>query len=299
MEFMPSKSILDANILEINIPEDDYPLYDEEEEVGLGAYRMFLAENIHHIYKSVVAENVGNPLDDTDSWRLVNTTNARRMFDDSITSQCEREEFIDVTLGLLGRINGLFLGNLDATTVRIVIRDGTTAVQYDKSYRVTKKEGGNSIYNYFFGDRVRIRDLYVGNLPYFVNQTVQIIISKPGSIAKCGVLVVGKAVVFGETQMGFTVGMDDYTVKNTDEDFGYTTLVERDYRKYNDLIVEVPFSKVDQVSEKLADNRGRFCVFVGTRRLTSTQVYGFFESFKHVVDFDDAALLYLSVKGIT
>lgn len=299
MEFFPGKKIYDSNLLEINIAEDDYPEYDPAETVGLGALRQFVDTNIHEIYKSTVDDNVGNPLTDGDSWKLVNTTNAYRMFDNSIASQSEHEEFIRFKLGGLGRTNALYLGNLDATNVQVIIRNNDNDIVYDQTFRTIKKTGPNGFFKYFFGERVRIRDLYVPNLPYYFNQTIEIIINKPNSIAKCGVCVVGKAVVFGDSQLGLTMGIDDYTVKKVDEDFGFTTLVQRDYRKYNDLIVEVPNNNVDEVFEALADARGSFCVFVGTRKFTSAQAFGFFENFKIAVEFQDTSLLYLSVKGIT
>lgn len=299
MEFFSAIPILDANLLESNIPEDDYALYNPAATVGLGDLRMFLAENIHRIYRSVVDGNTGHSLDDTDYWRLVNTTNRHRMFDDSIVSQSEMPDLIRFKFGGLGRINSIFLGNIDATNVQIIIRDAAGAVQYDKTFETIKRSRQFVFYDFFFGDRVRVRDLYIPDLPYFLDQTVEIIINKPGGIAKLGVCVPGKAKVAGDVQLGLTMGIDDYSVKKVDEAFGYTQLLQRDYRKYNDMIVEVPSHRTDEIFEALSDVRGTFCVFIGTRKYTSTQVFGFFESMKIVLEHNGISYLHLSVKGIT
>lgn len=297
MEMLPSLKILDANLLECNIPEDDYTQWVPG-TYGLGDLVRDVGENKHRIYKSAVAGNAA-VLTDKTKWTLVNTTNRHRMFDDSIASQSEYPNEIRFKVGGYTRITGLFLGNLDAQNVQVITRDADGVVRYDKKYSTVKKTGTLGWYKYFFGERVRVRDLYVSDIPYYFNQTIEVIISKPAGIAKCGVAVIGKRKVLGEVEMGFSFGFDDYSERTVEPTFGFTELFQRDYRKYNDLIVEVKKINADEVYEALADVRGTYCVFVGTKQLTSTQVYGFVETVKFLVNFQDVVQLQLGVKGIT
>jgi outer membrane receptor for Fe3+-dicitrate len=93
--------------------------------------------------------------------------------------------------------------------------------------------------------------------------------------------------------------IEDYTQKSVDPIFGFATLIERDYSKQNKYRVEVPNNMYDEVNEVLADLRGTWTLFVGTRRFTSAYVYGYFSRFNNSVTYQDTSILTLEIEGIT
>jgi hypothetical protein len=179
----------------------------------------------------------------------------------------------------------------------VVIKSSTNVTIYDQTFTTVKSYGVVGWHTYFFGEKARIRDLYIPDLPYQTGQTIRIILSKDGE-PKCGACVVGQARYIGETRNSLKMGIDDYSVKEVD-DFGNTYIKQRDYRKFNDVEIDVPNTSIDEVSEILSDLRASFVLFVGSRKYALSQVYGFYQSFEIVIPYKTHSVLSISIKGIT
>jgi hypothetical protein len=297
MEIIKAIKLLDANLVSSNIAENDFPVFNLGTTYGLGDKVIYVATNVHEIYQSVIAGNVGQSLTDTTKWVKVGTTNRFRMFDDSITSQTSGVNVIDFTLGNLTRTSAVWLGNIDATTVQVIITSPTNVTMYDQTFTTVKPSGVVGWHTYFFGEKSRIRDLYIPDLPYQSGETIRIILTKVGT-PKCGACVVGQARYIGETRNSLKMGIDDYSVKEIDE-FGNTYIKQRDYRKFNDVEIDVPNTSIDEVSEILSDLRASFVVFIGSRKYALSQVYGFYQNFEIVIPYKTHSVLSISIKGIT
>lgn len=126
-------TISDANIEALNVPENDYPVWLVGSTYGLGDRVIITGVDIHQIWRSVAAGNVGhNPLAEVDLdnpvyWALEGATNAYKMFDQYISTMTEREDSVSFTLKAMGMINTIGFFGLKGDTITLTIReeDGT------------------------------------------------------------------------------------------------------------------------------------------------------------------------------
>lgn len=209
-----------------------YSTYDKTVTYALADIVTYITTDIHKLYKSAGAGNTGNALTDTTKWTYLGSTNARALFDTTYGSQTSNADTIvfTVTPGLV--INSLYLGNLDAASVRIV----QSASGYDRTV-VLNQHGCLNWYDYWYKLITRMTDLAsVSNIPPYPASTLTITISNTGGIAKCGIFVMGYAYVIGGTQWEAMGGIISYSGTSTDA-FGNTTFLPR--AKVKKLNVEV------------------------------------------------------------
>lgn len=298
MEILKQIAIQDANLFSSNVSESDYPAYNAGTTYGLGDLVIEVSANKHYIYRSAVASNLNHlPSVSPTQWVNIGSTNRWKMFDQYINTQTENVGTIDVTMQTLQRYDGLFLGNIDADTVQIIIRDAANVIKYNQTFTTTKTNSAVGFWSFFFGEKVRVRDLYVNNLPYYATGKMQIIMTKATGTAKCGVCVIGKAMVLGVTEHGLKMGIADYSVRDTNE-FGQTYIKQRPYSKTNDITFYASNNDIDTISEVLSDYRSTPCVFISSMKYTLSQVYGFYQEFEIVVAYPTHSLIAMKIQGL-
>lgn len=298
MEIIKQLAILDANLFSSNVAETDYPAYSAVTTYGLGDLVIEVSADKHYIYRSAVASNLNHlPSISPTQWVNIGSTNRWKMFDPYINTQTENATSINVTLKALARYDSLFLANIDAENVQVIVRNALGVVQYDQTFATTKTTSAIGWWSFFFGERVRVRDLHIPSLPYYASGELQIILSKTSGVVKCGACVIGKAQQLGVTEHGLKFGITDYSVRDTNE-FGQTYIKQRAYSKYNEITFYANNSEIDNISEILSDVRSTPTVFISSNKYTLSQVYGFYQDFEIVVPYPTYSLVTMKIQGL-
>ena len=81
-----------------------------------------------------------------------------------------------------------------------------------------------------------------------------------GSDAKVGIMPIGYGVELGGTNFESEIGFIDYSIKDTDSDFGYTYLNEGSYADDGKFKVWIQNTRLDAVKRLLVANRGKATV---------------------------------------
>jgi hypothetical protein len=290
-----------GDMLTSSVPEDDYPEYDAGTAYGLGDF--VISTTTHRIYESLQAANTGNPLPvmpeiSTAWWLNVSATNRWKMFDNSITSQTEADDIIAVTIATVGRVDSVSLLNASAQEVRIIMEDETEGVVYDQTYSLIDDSGVTDYYEYFFEPVTSIPNFSVEDLPLYANSLVSIIVTNPGGSVLIGAAVVGLSRTFGQTELGASLGIEDYSVKITD-DFGNKTILERAFNDLMEVQVYVESANVDFIKKLLAEYRAQAVVYKASDTYGSMILYGFFRDFRFVISYPTYSVLTIELEGLT
>lgn len=114
----------------------------------------------------------------------------------------------------------------------------------------------------------------------------------------CGAIVVGLSRGVGDTQFGASLGITDFSVKQSD-DFGNLTVVERPYRKTGDFSVIVQNTYVDTLQDLLAKFRAIPILYLGSDLYGSAAIYGFYKQFATVIAYPDISICTIQIEGLT
>lgn len=224
-------TITDAVLISSTAPETDAPVW----VVG-GTYALndeVISPVTHRIYQSQEAGNVGhdptvaaNRTGTTIWWVDMGPTNQRAMFDGVVNTQTIVASPLTVVLRP-GFFNGIYLANVDAETIDVVVRDSPGGnVIYSFSGDL---EGSTpaDYYEYFFDRFSPQTDFLATNIdPYNAAEITLTLASADGANVACGVMAVGDLRPLGATQYGATAEPKSYSYIATD-DFGVTTIVRR------------------------------------------------------------------------
>lgn len=289
----------DAALTACNIPEDDYTAWTVGATYAAGERVRVVAADVHKIYESLQAGNIGHtPADEPLWWLEVGATNRWQLFDQSITSQASNPDSIDVTLATTGRVDSIALLNVSASSVRVIMTDAIDGVVYDKTFGMASDSGIHDWYAYFYEPIARKPDFIAVDLPPYHQPTIQVILSDEGNTVLAGALVVGFKKIIGGTQYGAKVGIQDYSVKTRDA-FGNYTILERAFNKNASfsILVDAPF--VDQLHQLLASYRATAVVYIGSDQYSSTVIYGFYKDFGITISYPKLSLCTLNIEGLT
>lgn len=231
-------------------------------------------------------------------WLDLGATNRWAMFDQYNGSQSTATDLIEVVIQTGGttRVDAVALLNIDAAAVQIISETGDGEV-YNETFNLVSTDGITDWYAYFFEEIVRKGDLVVTGLPPYVAQTITVILTDTGTVA-IGTLVVGQLKVIGGTVYGASVGITDYSRKETD-DFGNYTIVERAFSKRGEFKVWTDTNRVDEIQRVLAAYRATPIVYLGTDDYASTQIYGFYKSFEQEIAAREKSWCTLEIEGLT
>ncbi|MGW8190167.1 hypothetical protein [Sphingomonas hankookensis] len=107
----------------------------------------------------------------------------------------------------------------------------------------------------------------------------------------------GEVIALGITEVRPTVGIVDYSRRQTD-DFGTTTLVRRGFSRTMSLRFALPFDAVADVREKLADLRATKARWIADDRYRALSITGLFKDFDIDVASPPQSYCTLTVEGL-
>jgi hypothetical protein len=287
---------VDAGVLTSSTATESAAAYSGGTTYAAGA----VVASANHTWESLQASNTGHTPGAAGSelwWLDLGSDNKWAMFDGIVQSQTVRANSITVVLTPAGLVDTIALLNVSAASIQIVQTDAVEGVVYDQTYGLVSDSGITDWYAYFFEPIVREADLVVSDLRPYIGSPITVTITDTGLDAAVGALIIGAQLDLGGTQWSVQVGIDDYSVKKTD-DFGNVTIVERAFNRRMRCQVWVQRGRVNVIQNILAAYRATPLLFIGSVDDPATTVYGFYSSFNQVISYPEVAVLDLDIKGL-
>ena len=238
----------------------------------------------------------------TDDWLDLGPSNQYRMFDDRTGTSSVRATSIDVTVEPGAFFDHIALLRLDgALSVRIKVGRGAT-ILYDETIDVS--EDATDWSDYFFGDRDGVRTaVSVTPQVFYSDAWVQTIITgTTGVNVGLGLLLVGRGRDLGVTIETPSIGIEDYSTKETDT-FGNTYLLEREYADRASVQMILETGQVDAVRRELAKYRATPALYdlnnaESEEAYDSLLIFGFYESFDVSLGYPGKSYCSLDVQSL-
>ena len=277
--------VKDANIVSINIPENDYPVHSMATTYGLGDRVIVTGVDVHQIYQSVHGVtgtyplgNIGySPLAELDlnnpvHWSLVGSTNAYKMFDTYTSSQAVYADTITFQVQNLGVVNTIGLINIDAATAQLVVVDMSDVEIYNQTVDLTSYATFSSYYDYYFTPFLR-RNVYVfEDIPPAENCKFTITLSAVGNVS-IGNFVGGYGYEMAGINYSSSVSQKDYSIKEQ-LPTGEYYFAEGATSTIADFYFTLPNEKFDLLQRLIQELRATPALYVGSALYESTILYG-------------------------
>lgn len=244
------------------------------------------------------------PLANPNEWQDIGATNRWKMFDKSVQSQTTNLNTIEVSVKTSGYTTDVALLNVSTGTARLVMTHPTDGVVYDVTKTLKSVQGVTNWFRYYFLPARRVTDVLFENLPKYANCTVTLTLTNTGQTVKCGGFLLGKASEFSGAGPGLGVaagaklGLQDYSVKKTDE-FGNYSVVERTFSKKNDYSVFINNSDIDFLYNLLVSCRAKPTLYIATAKIKTTILYGFYKDFSIDIPYPDYSVCNITLESLT
>lgn len=255
-----------------------------------------------HYYISLVNSNTNNLPDVVDStfWLNIGPDNTHAMFDGQVSTATTSSSPLVVVVKP-GLINSLAMVGLIGSSVTVEMRDaGASPPIYTRTINL---DGTilSDWYMYFFEPFVQLGEVVLTDIPPYSNGEITVTLESGGDVA-IGELILGSVYDLGESDMelGASIGIIDYSRKDTDPDTGKTTFVRRAFSKRMSGQFLLANAQINEVQRILADIRAVPSVFIGSEAsdYSSLIVYGFYRDFSIDIAYPTKSLCRLEVEGL-
>ena len=255
-----------------------------------------------HYFNSLVNANTGNDPDTSPTfWENIGPDNKHAMFDGQISTETTKATSpLTVTLAC-GIVNSVALIGLTGSSVTISVTDnGASPPVYTRTIGLD----GTIIldwYMYFFEPFVQLGEVVLTDLPPYLNGRITMTLSGGGAVA-IGELIVGTVYTLGDEALdqGASIGIIDYSRKDTDPDTGVTTFTRRAFSKRMSGQFLLDNADMNGVQRILADIRAVPSVFIGSEETTYAPlvVYGFYRDFSIDIAYPTKSWCRVEVEGL-
>jgi hypothetical protein len=255
-----------------------------------------------HYFESLSHGNVGNDPDTSPTfWQNIGPDNKHAMFDGQISTETTKATSpLTVTIAT-GIVNSIALLGLTGKSVSIVMRDGGASPPVYS--RTIDLEGSIILdwYMYFFEPFEQLSEVVLTDLPPYSNGQITMTLSS-GSAVAIGELLVGTVYALGEMALehGATIGIIDYSRKDTDPDTGLTTFVQRAYSKRMSGQFLIENGSISGVQKILSSVRAVPSVYIGSEDTdySALIVYGFYRDFSIDIAYPTHSFCRVEVEGL-
>lgn len=261
-----------------------------------------IVDYLTHYYISLTNTNVGNnPATDTVNWALVGPDNKHAMFDGQVSTETTKATSPLVVTISPGIVNSIALLGLTGQSVSVVMRDGGASPPVYS--RTVDLEGSIILdwYMYFFEPFEQLSEVVLTDLPPYSNGQITMTLSSGGNVA-IGELLVGTVYALGEMALehGATIGIIDYSRKDTDPDTGLTTFVQRAYSKRMSGQFLIENGSISGVQKILSGVRAVPSVYIGSEDTdyAALIVYGFYRDFSIDIAYPTHSFCRIEVEGL-
>lgn len=254
-------------------------------------------------YISLVNSNLNNIPSAAGStfWSSIGPDNKHAMFDGQVSTATTSSSPLAVTIAP-GIVNSVALIDLVGSSVTITMTDGGASPPV---YTRTVELDGSIVfdwYTYFFEPFVQLAEVVLTDLPPYATGQITMTLTSGGNVA-IGEFLVGTVYELGEVGMeqGASVGIIDYSRKDTDNETGLTTFVRRAYSKRMSGQFLLDNGQLNAVQRILADIRAVPSVFIGSEAADYAPliVYGFYRDFSIDIAYPTKSFCRIEVEGLT
>lgn len=253
------------------------------------------------VYEALIDEPTTAPSTGADQdppqWVQVRYANPWRMFDGSSSEGSEGDP-VEVQITPGQAVTGVAVVGARGSTVRVVVEDPDAGIVYDSGD--TSLLDGVTIDNwftYFFEPYAYVEDKVFLDIPSYTGATITVTVSNDGEPAVLGELVMGSVLQIGDAQYGTSVGIIDFSRKETDQ-FGSYSVVERPFSKRAEYDVAIPAGQTGAFQIELARRRTTPMVWIGDENKSETIVFGFYRDFDIVLDNPGLSFGTITVEGL-
>ena len=231
-------------------------------------------------------------------WGRADSTNRWRMHDSSSASQTTNTTSIVNVYAVQGYAQAALFGNIDCSSIRIVMNDDIDGDVYDETISGVADSGIQDWYAYFTEPIVRKSDILVTDMPLYANTTITVTISGgTGNTVYCGLCYIGSLLEVGGTQYGMTLGIQDYSIKSQD-DWGNYSITERAYSRKMTALVRVENDYVAALHSVLSKYRAIPVVYIGSTSYEPSYVFGFYKDFNIEIPHPAYSLCSIEIEGL-
>ncbi len=295
MKFLKPTTLTTAMLISSTRAENDYTAWSAATTYALA--QRCIDTTTHRIYESVQATNLNHAVTLTAWWIDVGPTNRWAMFDQAVGSVTSQATPLTVVIAP-GIVNSLALLDISATSVTVSMTDGVAGpTVYNQTFPIHDGATILDWYMYFFQPLQPQTELIVEGLPPYSSGRITVAMTA-GTTAACGTLAVGSMIELGGTQYGVSVGIIDYSKKETDT-FGVTSVIQRSYAKKIETPVLVENARLDYITRQLASVRATPCVWIASDRYSSLIAFGFYKDWSVNIPYPTHSEMNLTIEGLT
>ena len=125
---------------------------------------------------------------------------------------------------------------------------------------------------------------------------MRIEIHASGGTARCGSLLIGRYINLGQLQWGYSSEINDYSKKQIDEN-GYVNIQRGNYSFRPEFSMLVNDGDLDSIGRTMARYRSTPAVWIAGTRHEIMTVFGFYMSFRPVVNHGIFSECSLQIEG--
>ncbi len=296
MEFIRPISWADALITSTTAVDTGTDLWDIGDPYVLDD--VVRLDTTHKEYVCIEANTGFSPDVTPLKWQLKGATNSRKCFDRYWSTQTVGASplVIVITPGVIA--DSMALLNLTGLSVNVSVEVPGMGVLFDEDYDLQTEEGVYDWLTYFTAPWLTKSDVLVLGLPAYDTNIITITLTGAGTVGIGGV-VIGNMTYLGDLLYNPTVGIVDYSKKETDE-FGQTGVTERAYAKRFTARFCVQNGQVDRVSSVLASVRSIPVVWIGNgSSYSSLIVWGFYKDWEIDIATPIESFCNITIEGVT
>jgi hypothetical protein len=248
---------------------------------------------------SLVADNTETPGMDANKWQDSGPSNKTAMFDNRISSQTLQTSSDMVVEYAPGQtVTTLALLNVRGFSATVEVFEDSV-LTYTHTVYLTL-EPVLDWFAYFTAPSEPLTRAIFSSVPIYYSSLVRITVT--GTSTAIGHCVAGMSYELGEVKYGATSGIIDYSLKETDEEFGGTVFVERDFADENTFAIRIPKVRLNRVKQLLRSLRATPCLWIGSDEEEYTEsltTFGWYRSHSVVIEYHDESTLDLEIEGLT
>lgn len=301
MDIIKPVTVTNSILTSSNVAENDYSEWASSTTYNDGDL-VIITGTTHKVYESLTNSNQGNnPTTSTTNWLELGATNRWKAFDQKISDQVSNLNSIEYQFNdANSNVTAVSLFGLDGTNVNVTVTDATDGEVYNQDFSLLDNVEIVDWFTYFFADQGKKTEaLFTGIPPYFNSDVEITITTDTGQNAKVGQIVFGFLSNFGLTTYGTSVGIEDYSRKETDA-FGNFVITQRAFAKLVDYDVRLETGKARTVQNTLAGFRATPTVYIGSEdESLATIVYGFYRRFDITLEGPAYSFAAIEVEGLT
>lgn len=292
-----SITVVPGMVAATSVLEADYPewsagaTYAKNDRAIIGA--------AHKVYESRADANTGNNPASSALWVEVGWTNRYRMFDLSVSTKTllANGDYYELTLGKA--VTTLALLNIAGlTSVRVRMTDPTFGLVFDETFSLLALPSRSSMWEWFFGERKRKKQLVVEGLPSYPFATIRIDFGA-STTATVGAMVLGvrRSVGIGVHQ-GLTLGNQSFSRKSLDE-WGEAFLLKLKTSRRVSFDVLLDNARLDWTYDLLDSLDATPCLWRITGRYESLLLFGFYKDFQITIPYANNSDASIEIENFT